>query len=199
MRCKTPDTRFYAELRDLNAGFLALIADPGLMWHGPLLGLDTGIVAAIRGLSKTQYDLIAATPCPLVGFESLPSPNQVADSRPESQPADAHWLDSARLFSVELVIYLWQMARQDRLTSALCFGPESKRVSRMADMSFREIQECAALAVHQLRARFARHPRFWPDLIRAARGSDAEFQSLSRLAVIPLALAEQAATGHRGV
>jgi hypothetical protein len=90
-------------------------------------------------------------------------------------------------------MYLWQMARQDRLAAALCFGPEPGRVSRMADMSFREIQDCAGPAVYQLQARFARHSRFWPDLIRAARSADPDFQYLSRLTIIPLALAQSSA------
>lgn len=199
MRCKTPDTRFYAELRDLNAGFLALISDSNLAWHGPLLGLDAPIVSAIRSLSVTQHDFIAETPCPLVGFEILPPPNRVAETASELHPPDERWLESARVFSVELVTYLWQMARKDRLTAAFCFGPDSGRVRRMADMSFREIQQCAAPAVHQLQARFARHPRFWPDLIRAARGADSDFQSLSRLTIIPLALAEISTRRHEGI
>lgn len=193
MRCKPPDTRFYAELRDLNAGFLALIADPALTWQGPMFGLGAGIVAAIRGLSNSQQEFIASTPCPLVGFEILPPPNRVADARPGPRRDDGRWLESARLFSTELIMYLWQMARQDRLTAALCFGPESGRVSRMAEMSFREIQDCAGLAVYQLQARFAHHARFWPDLIRAARSADPDFQYLSRLTIIPLALAESSA------
>ena len=188
MRCKPPDSRFYAELRDLNAGFLALISDPGLAWHGPLLGLDAGIVATIRGLSDAERDFIASTPCPLVGFATLPPPNRVADSRPESGPPDGPWIQSARLFSAELIMYLWQIARHDRLTARLCFGPGPGRVRRLADMSFRDIQNCAGPAVHQLEARFARHVRFWPDLIRAARSPDQDFQSLSRLTIIPLSL-----------
>lgn len=193
MRCKPPDTRFYAELRDLNTGFLALITDPDLTWHGPLFGLDAGVAAAIRALSKTQQEFIAGIPGPLVEFETLLPPNRVADASPESRPANGRWLESARLFSTELIMYLWQMARQDRLAAALCFGPESGRVSRMADMSFREIQDCAGPAVYQLKARFARHSRFWPDLIRAARSADPDFQYLSRLSIIPLALAQGSA------
>jgi hypothetical protein len=197
MRCKTPDIRFYSDLSGLNAGFLSLVADPGLLWHGPVLGLNAAIVSAIRGLTKTENDFIATTPCPLVGIETLPPPNRVADLPPDAEPDDVRWLDSARLFSAELVIYLWQMARRDRLTAALCFGPDSREADRMADMSFGEIQECAA--VYRLRARFADHPRFWPDLVRAARVTDPDLQSLTRLTIIPLALTECGATGRQGL
>jgi hypothetical protein len=190
MRCKAPDKRTLTELKELNAAFLALIIDPGLNWHGPLLGMNSGITAGIRALSPRELDFIAATPCLLPGFESLGPPDRVADSSPDDRPADAAWLDAARLFATELVMYQWHMARQHPLVAALCMGPATGPVSRLANMGFREIQDCARPAVYQLRARFARHCRFWPDLIRAARSSDTEFRCLTRLAIIPLSVAE---------
>ena len=42
-----------------------------------------------------------------------------------------------------------------------------------------------------LTARFGRHPRFWPDLIRAAVSADNQFRALSRLTIIPMAIAER--------
>lgn len=190
MHCKPPDNRFYADLRDLNAGFLALIADPELRWHGPLLGLDSGVTAGIRALSGAQLDFIASTPCPLVGFNTFPPPRVIADSGARNRPADDRWLDSARLFSTELVMYLWQTARQDWFSAAMCFGPGAEQASRLASMSFREIQHCARPALDQLTARFGRHKRFWPDLLRAAASADRDLKFLSRLAVFPLALGE---------
>jgi len=58
-------------------------------------------------------------------------------------------------------------------------------------LDFAQIRSSADLAVDQLRARFTEHPSFWTDLIRSARSGDAEFQSLSRLTIIPLILAEE--------
>ena len=42
----------------------------------------------------------------------------------------------------------------------------------------------------RLRVRFGGNPRFWPDMIRAARSRDEALRELSRLAVLPLMLAE---------
>jgi hypothetical protein len=200
MRCKPPDNRFYADLQDLNAGFLALIADPELPWHGPLLGLDPGVIAGIRGLGPEQLEFVASTPGPLVGFDRFPSPDRIAESRPEpaadDYPADPRWLESARLFSTELMVYSWQTARQDTLSAAICFGPGAEQRSRLANMSFREIQECARPALYQLTARFGLHGRFWPDLLRAAASADPDLKFLSRLAIFPLTLAEGRTAGR---
>jgi hypothetical protein len=190
MQCKAPDKRLLAELKDLNAAFLTLIADQRLSWHGPLFGLDAGVTAGIRGLSAAELDFIAATPCPLAGFARSLPPNRVADAGPDGRPVDAEWVESARLFATELIMYQWHMARQHPMVAALCIGPAGDRVRRLGDMSFREIQDCARPAFHQLRARFGRHHRFWPDLIRAARSTDREFRCLTRLAIIPLSVSE---------
>ena len=80
MRCKPPDKRFYAELKDLNTAFLSLITDKTLFWHGSLFGLDPGVTAGLRALSEAELEFIAATPGPLAGFANLPAPNRVADS-----------------------------------------------------------------------------------------------------------------------
>jgi hypothetical protein len=188
MQCKPPDNRFYAELTDLNAGFLRLIGDCELTWHGALFGLDAGVVNSIRNLSAAELDFIAATPSPLAGFATLPPPDIVADSWRDSRPDDVRWLESAQLFSTQLIVYLWQITRQDPLTAALCVGPATGQASRLAEFSFREVQACARPALYQLRARLARHRRFWPDLIRAARSADGDFRALSRLTIIPLTL-----------
>jgi hypothetical protein len=191
MRCKPPDKRFYEELRELNAAFLSLFTDQRLLWHGPLLGLNPQITNGLRCLSAVELEFVAATPCLLAGFPLRPLSQSVSESQMQIRPSDEQWLDSARLYSAELVMYLWQMTRQDRLVNRLCVGPEPERVKPLTDMGFREIQAYARIAIEHLRARFARHPRFWPDLIRAARSGNRDFRSLSRLTIIPLTLAER--------
>jgi hypothetical protein len=190
MQCKPPDMRFYGELQDLNAGFLRLIINHGRAWQAPLLGLDAGATAALRRLSDTELEFIATTPGLLAGFTVLPPPQSVSELQSELHGADGHWLESARLFCTALMIYLWQIARRDQLVTALCVGPGARRVSRLADLSFREIQDATDRAMCQLNARFGGHPAFWPDLIRAARSRDDDFRMMSRLAIIPLTLAE---------
>lgn len=197
MRCKPPDKRFYAELKDLNMAFLTLITDQTLFWQGSLFGLDPGVTAGLRALSEAELEFIAATPCPLAGFANLPSPNIVADSPAELRPDQDRWRESANLFATELLMYLWHTAKHDRLAATLCLGPATGRVGQLAGMGFREICDYAAVAAHALQASLGRHPRFWPDLIRAARSGDPDFRLLSRLAVIPLLLAESSRGRYR--
>jgi hypothetical protein len=190
MHCKPPDMRFYGELKDLNAEFLNLIIDHAKPWQEPVLGLDAGSALALRRLSDSELDFIAAAPGMLAGFTVLPSPQRVSESRADLHQSDERWLASARLFCIGMMTYLWQVARRDQLVATLCVGPANGRVARLAELSFREIQGCADRAMTQLNARFGGHPTFWPDLIRAARSEDQEFKALSRLAIIPLTLAE---------
>lgn len=189
MQRKPPDMHFYGELKDLNASFLSLVIDHGSSWQEPVLGLDAGSIAALRSLSTTELEFIAATPGMLANFSVMP-PRTVSESAADLRHSDEDWLESVRLFCAALMTYLWQLARRDRLVTALCVGPGRARISNYAALNFREIQGCADRATYQLNARFGGHPTFWPDLIRAARSQDEEFRAISRLAIIPLTLAE---------
>ena len=40
MQREAPDMQFYAEIRDLNIEFLALVAEGRRCCHGPVFGLD---------------------------------------------------------------------------------------------------------------------------------------------------------------
>jgi hypothetical protein len=190
MQCKAPDKRLLAELKDLNAGFLALITDPGLTWHGPLLGLNAGLIAGIRALSPNELDFVAATPCPLAGFSTLVAPGSVAEAGPDIRPVDAAWQEAVSVFATELIMYQWQMARQHPLVARMCISPGAGQVRKLAAMTFGDIQAFTRPALHRLEARFAGHTRFWPDLLKAAHSADREFRTLTRLAIIPLSVAE---------
>ena len=198
MQCKPPDMRFYGELKELNTEFLNLIVGHGKSWREPVLGLDAGSTAALRQLADSELEFIATAPGMLAGFTVLPPPRRVLESRADLHQSDDHWLASARLFCMGMMTYLWQLARRDQLVAAFCVGPTSGRIGRLAELSFGEIQGCADRAMAQLNARFGSHPTFWPDLIRAARSEDVEFQALSRLAIIPLTLAEHRSTDYSG-
>lgn len=198
MQCKPPDMRFYSELKELNTEFLNLIVDHGKPWQKSVLGLDAGSASALRRLSDSEIDFIAAAPGLLAGFTVLPPPRGVSESRADLHRSDEHWLAAARLFCIGMMTYLWQLARRDQLVATLCIGPASGRIRGLAELSFGEIQGCADRAIAQLNARFGDHPTFWPDLIRAARSEDAEFKDLSRLAIIPLTLAEDRSTDYGG-
>jgi hypothetical protein len=189
MRCESPDTDFYAEVRGLNCQFLELVAaardDPGT---GRVLGLGPELVAALRALGSSQLEFIAGVPCLLAGFAAFPPGPGVAESPPTPVSVDTGWQRAAQLFAASLLTYLWQLGRRDRLLATLCVAPQPIRRRDLAALRIRDIQLGAERAVQYLRARQADHPRLWPDLIRAARSDDPQLRNLCRLRLIPLGL-----------
>jgi len=96
--------------------------------------------------------------------------------------------DAARLFAASLLVWLWHTARQDRLLAALCIGPGRLGVEHLNSAGFGDLQRSAAGAADCLEARFCRHPRLWPDLVRAACMSDAQVLIATRLSIVQLTL-----------
>jgi len=185
--------RLYAELTSLNRGFLGLITEPGPLREAPVLGLDAATVDQLRQLSKEELEFISGTPGLLACFSNIPSVSRlrVAEKSVTRISAQTGWRESARLYVTGLLTYLWQMEQQDLPCCALCSGFTGQGSEPSMKLDFAQIRSSADLAVDQLRARFTEHPSFWTDLIRSARSGDAEFQSLSRLTIIPLVLAEE--------
>lgn len=211
MQCKSLDSRIYAELTSLNAGLLRILVSREAADRTAPLGLAPAILGQLRELLPAELDFIAGTPVLLAGFEA-PEPagrvDRIADvERPlesygiaavgltpggpcdgplENQRSDP-WSRMTRLFAAALLTWLWQVDRRDQLITALCIGPGD----RLPPLSVPLIESLAGLATQRLRVRFGAHPRFWPDMVRAARSRDAELRALSRLAVLPLVLAEE--------
>ena len=189
MRCKPPDNRTYQALHSLNAGFLALVIGPDATGAVSQLGLGPQISSRLACLAPEELEFIAGTPSLLAGFKT-PDPACAVLSRGVAESAAVSWSDTRSeavcVFAAALLTYLWQMDRRDQLIRALCVGS----TEALPDLTVARIQAYATEATHRLRARFANHPCFWPDLIRAARSHDPDLRSLSRLTVIPLALAE---------
>jgi hypothetical protein len=185
--------RIYADLKDLNRGFLGLITEPGAHRAVPTLGLDAAIVDQLCRLSPEELELIAGTPGLLACFSRLPpvSLRQVAEMPITHLPARSGWRESARLYVTGLLTYLWQMEQRDWPCCALCAGSAEKQSGSLGEFDFARIRASADFAVDQLRARFTNHPSFWIDLIRSARSGNEDFQVLSRLTIIPLVLAEE--------
>ncbi len=187
MRCESPDRRFFAEVRDLNLEFLTLVADQRAgeaVWR--LLGLAPRTAARLRGLSESERQFMATVPALLAGFSRSPAVLRVAEQTSLNGELEPGWLADATLFSTGLLTYLWQLARTDRLRIALCVGPGRGLRNDLRTIGFRDIRACAAQAVPDLRAR---HPRWWADLINAARSEDDELRERCRLDPIALSLA----------
>ncbi|MDJ0926434.1 MAG: hypothetical protein QNJ73_02195 [Gammaproteobacteria bacterium] len=187
MRRDPPDTQFFIDLHELNREFLALIRHPQAAedsWQQ--LGLDAGIAHAVRRLKPQELEFAAGVPGLLAEFATLPSLSAVADDpAPTAMPA---WLDAARVFAAALLTYLWQLSRRDELASALCVGLDDARRRELQGIHFREIQRGAATAAGQLRARYGRHPRLWPQLLQAARSREPQLREFCRLDLIALGL-----------
>lgn len=210
MLCKSPDSRTYAELRALNAGLLRILV--GRRDGATRLGMSAPVAGQLARLAPDELDFIAGTPVLLAGFEAARSaggmdriaeaassadpyrigaePNEMlsCDRAGEPRLTDA-WSRAARLFAASLLTWLWKMDERDHLVTALCIGPGE----RLPALSVPVIESLAGRATERLRVRFGDHPRFWPDLIRAARSRDEELRDLSRLAAVPLVLAEERA------
>jgi hypothetical protein len=202
MRCKSLDTVVRSELRSLNSGLLRLLIWPGYAEGARSLGLAPEIIAQLRALTADDLEFIAGTPALLAGFEMSATVNaagQVAEpgSRRHLRSLDAMscdtfepidpWSQAAHLFTATLLTWLWKTDSRDQLVMALCMGPDHP----LPRLGVSRIEALAAHARQRLRVRFGNKPRFWPDLIRAARSRDTDLRELSRLAVLPLMLAEE--------
>ncbi|MEQ1803625.1 MAG: hypothetical protein ABL989_16995 [Gammaproteobacteria bacterium] len=189
MRSKWPDTQVRREIRDFNREFLELVcADTR---PGTAFGLAPTVRTRLAVLAPAQLDAIAETPCLLAAFVVLPPrlvPRGVAELGPEPGPVPVAQAEAARLFAAALLTWLWHTARQDPLLAALCIGPGRLGVEQLASAGFRDLQRAAAGAANCLEARFCRHPRLWPDLVRAATQADLEVLTATRLSVVQLTL-----------
>lgn len=189
MRREPPDPGFYAEIRDLNLECLRLVIE-GRRGVRPVLGLDSAIVEQISRLTSTQLEAVAGTPCLLAALSAVRPAGTVPDGIAEPlHESDARWLDATRVFTAGLITYVWQTARRDPLLAGLCVGPVTRNSADPATLSFRDVRRVTRGASHHLEARFYRHARFWPDLIRACRDGNAERVRLAQLTGIQLALA----------
>jgi len=191
MPSKWPDTQFRREIRDFNQEFLQLVC--GDERPGTAFGLAQHIRLRLKGLAPSQLEAIAETPCLLAAFAVLPPrqlPGGVADAPawPPATALPAPQAEAARLFAASLLTWLWHTARQDRLLAALCVGPGRVGVEQLAGAGFHDLQRAAAGAVDCLEARFCRHPRLWPDLVRAASRADVQVLTATRLSVVQLTL-----------
>jgi hypothetical protein len=182
-----PDTQVRREIHEFNREFLELVCGDGS--PGFAYGLDSPVRQRLRLLNPAQRQAIAETPCLLAAFAVLP-PRLASGGVADAPLATAHGVeaDSARLFAASLLVWLWHTARQDRLLAALCIGPGRLGVEHLSSAGFRDLQRTAASASGCLEARFCRHRRLWPDLVRAAAMPDPQLLTATRLSIVQLTL-----------
>jgi len=190
MQCEAPDKRFFGEMRDLNAEFLALVTHPAAgepAWR--LLGLSAATGRGLCRLDPAELEFVTAVPGLLADFRRLPPALGVFEPSPLPDELDRHWLQQASVFAAGLLTYLWQLARRERLLTTLCLGPGNAMRGELRAVGFRDIQHCARNSVAELRARFGDHPTWWPELLTAARSEDHDERSRCQLDLIALGLA----------
>ncbi len=187
MRCECPDRRFFTDLADLNFEFLALLVHPEARNGRDVLGLEPAWVEMLMRLTDSELRFIAGTPCLLAGF--VAPPVGVGDSSGTAAGPDTGWREAVRMYSVALLSFLRTATRRDRLVATLCLGPGDEAPERFARIPLGSIPCRASAASDLLRARLVELPKFWPDLIRAARSDDTEMRELSRLRALPMIVA----------
>jgi hypothetical protein len=193
MTGKWPETRLGTELHGLNREFLELLREGA---REPLLfGLEAPVRQRQALLSSAQLDSIASTPCLLASFSVLPparSPRGVAEPFGQrSTPLPPALAEAARLFAASLLVWLWHAAREDRLLAVLCIGPGLDDLDSLSGAAFGELQRAAVTATQCLEARFCRHPRLWPDLLRAASSGNSQLMAATHLSVVQLTLVQR--------
>jgi hypothetical protein len=187
MVSKWPDLAVRREIHEFNREFLELICADGS--PGVAYGLDPAVRQRLRQLAPAQLEGVAATPCLLAAFTVLSS-RLTAPGVAEAplMAIRGPQADAARLFAASLLAWLWHTARQDRLLAALCIGPGSQAVEHLSTAAFHDLQRTAAVASGCLEARFCRHPRLWPDLVRAATIPAGPVLTATRLSIVQLTL-----------
>lgn len=196
MATKWPDSQVRREIHEFNRGFLELLcADNGAdSCSRAAYGLEPPVRQRLRLLAPAQLEALAATPCLLAAFNVLPprpTVRGVAEAPLSAGPSTSvkgPESDAARLFAASLLAWLWHTARQDRLLAALCIGPGNLAVEHLSSVAFRDLQRTASVASECLEARFCRHPRLWPDLVRAAAGPAGPVLTATRLSIVQLTL-----------
>ena len=177
-------------MQSLNAAFLQVLVSQDPHADAAVTVASAAIAAQLRRLDDDGLDFIAGTPALLAEF-SPPEPERAEDAV-EPNPR-------AGLFAVALLTWFWKTDRHDQLAAALCVGPAGTGSAGTGPaLSIRLIERHAAQASRQLRIRFAEHPRFWADLIRAARGADPDLRMLARLTALPLIVAGAPGDGNSG-
>jgi hypothetical protein len=154
------------------------------------------VLGRLHRLPEARVELMARTPVLLASF-ALPPPfppahrlaHRVDEARgPGAAMPSADAPGPVRAYAVGLVTWLWQTARAEPVVAALAMGPGLDGVDQLAEAGFRDIRRSAELAPHLLEARFCRHPRLWPDLVRAAASADDELLGVTRLSFVQLSL-----------
>lgn len=181
------------EIGNINTEFLKLLVHPATQDCCEVLGLDGGVIAALKSLSMEQLSRIAASPQLLARFQPLPGSREIQNVADSDwyQKTDRQWQDQLQSFANRLLACMWQTARHNQFMAAFSTGMSPADYRHLAGQSFTSISRYSVDAGLCLRARLDSHPSFWADLIRSARSDNGALQTVSRLALIPLSVSQR--------
>jgi hypothetical protein len=188
-----PGNRFRGEITAINSEFLRLLTHPHVADMPELLGLNGGIVAALRSLEPTQLETVADAPLLLAEFRPFPGLDGVRDGMRlpvRAGPVSLEWDMDLNDFANRLLTCIWQTARRNPLLTSLSLGMNRNQCRLLAELDFCAISRFAADARDALRVRLSSHPRFWPDLLRHVRTGNESQLIASRMSLVQLSLAD---------
>jgi hypothetical protein len=201
---KSPDLHlhdnFTSEIADINREFMRLLIHPAIREAPQALGLNAGLLAALWQLTPAELDEIGSLPLLLPEFHPFPVFAGVRDvERPHADSVlSKSWQDEKRDFVNRLLTCIWQNARRDRWRTSLYVGISPEHCHALAEMNFCSLGRCTHQATELLRVRLCEHENYWPDLISSIRKGDSSKQAASRLALIPLSIAQSWKNDARG-
>jgi hypothetical protein len=193
MQEKYPDMRMQQAITDLNQQFIRLLTDAPIASDESLLGMPGPFRASLARLEPKQLSHLGNLPCLLA--EHLPPPSDgevawIAEQQPGYVAVADEWLSSLCMFTAEMLTFIWHSKQRDPVFTAIATGLEPAEAQLWDQVSFTNIERRARQPLQTLRVRFARHPRFWPDLISAARRGTDDIQQVAQLASLPLSVAD---------
>jgi len=180
-----------AGISHINYEFLRVLTDPATEGQKSVLGLDAGVLAALRRLTLPQLTEVAAAPQLLAEFDPMPGCGEVTGVADRSHwllTVDKAWRQQLSGFANRLLTCLWQTARHDSFMAAFCTGLHDDPFRLLAQQSFTSISRGSSEASACLRARLGAHPSFWPDLIRSVRNGTSTQRTASRMSLIQLSV-----------
>jgi len=184
------ETGLRDEMLGLNLEFLKLATrrDPG----APALGLAPAIRARLAGLDRSALRKLAQAPGLLASFAGNPAEPEPVGVADGSRAFPAVAVDGATVvYTTSLLTWLWQLSRHLPVQAALFGGVGVPLTQWLGVTGVGELQRRSPRAARLLVARFADHPRFWPDLLTALEGADAEALALAQLSMLQLGLMDQ--------
>jgi hypothetical protein len=181
------ETGLREEMLQLNLEFLQLAARPGPAT--PAVGLSPLIRERLARLDHSRLLELARTPGLLAGFSGHPGEPELLGVADRAATFPAATADQPTVFfTFGLLNWLSQISRHSPLHAGLYAGVSGPLAQWLGASSFGERQRRAPRAARLLVARFAGHPRFWPDVVTALERNDADALAVARLCTLQLGL-----------